>query len=490
MKNFQNIFTKAVSYFFILLFFYAAISKIMDFENFQVQIGQSPLLTSFANFIAYSVIIVEILVCFLLVFPKTNILGHYSSLSLMSAFTVYIYIILNYSEYVPCSCGGVLEKMSWTQHLVFNIFSVLLSIAAILTIRKKKRSILPIASSIILPVALVVVLFFSSESIFKNKNNFTRRYFPNALTELNRTSLDHQFYYFAGNSSNGIFLGDITSPLKIKIITSDLRNLKDVHVNLDSYDYSFKRLRLNVKDQYYYFSDGTVPIIYKGRLNQLNAKTVSYKQVYFNQFIPIDSIRFAFRTISAKTKSFTLGIQKYKVGEKAIMHPEILTKQTDGIFDSDGNIINSQQNGYLIYTYIYRNQFIVMDNNLNVLNTQNTIDTTAVAKIQMRTLSDGRTKMSAPPFKVNKLQTSVNKFLLNQSDLIGKNESEKRWKSSWAIDIYNLEKNQYAGSFYIPHNKGEKLTGLLATRDRIYVLTGSELISYRYRDNLSSIINK
>ncbi len=285
-------------------------------------------------------------------------------------------------------------------------------------------------------------------------------------------------------------MGDITSPLRTKVFTSDLKNRRDFKINLDSYDHVFKNLKVTVKDAHYYVSDGTVPVIYKGKVGQPNAKTVSYNQVYFNQFMPIDSSRFAFRTISAKTKSFSLGTLTFNSGAKAVMHPEILTKQIDGIFDSDGTMVSSQQAYTIVYTYFYRNQFIVMDHDLKVKSIQNTIDTTKVAQVQTKTLSDGRTKMNAPPFKVNKLQTAVNHLLFNQSDLIGKNESSKRWKSSWSIDVYDIEKKQYAGSFYIPHQKGDKLTGLLATQEKLYVLTGDILICYRYRDQFSKTINR
>jgi hypothetical protein len=47
-------------------------------------------------------------------------------------FTAYIITILNFSEYIPCSCGGILQNMTWKTHLVFNIGLVLLSIAGIL----------------------------------------------------------------------------------------------------------------------------------------------------------------------------------------------------------------------------------------------------------------------------------------------------------------------------------------------------------------------
>ncbi len=55
----------------------------------------------------------------------------YSALALMSLFTAYIIAILNFSDTIPCSCGGVLEKMSWNEHLVFNIIFMLMAIIAI-----------------------------------------------------------------------------------------------------------------------------------------------------------------------------------------------------------------------------------------------------------------------------------------------------------------------------------------------------------------------
>ena len=115
-------------YFFILLFVYAAISKLVDFENFQVQVAQSPLLSAFATPIAYGVVVGELIIALLLCFQTTKALGLYLFLGFMTAFTVYIYLILHYSPFVPCSCGGILEKMGWWEHLWFNSFICIISI--------------------------------------------------------------------------------------------------------------------------------------------------------------------------------------------------------------------------------------------------------------------------------------------------------------------------------------------------------------------------
>jgi len=127
---------------------------------------------------------------------------------------------------------------------------------------------------------------------------------------------------------------------------------------------------------------------------------------------------------------------------------------------------------------------LVMNQNINEHLSQNTIDTTSIAKIQTTTLSDGRNKMSAPSYRVNKLQTIYKKYLFNNSDLMGKNESRKKWKSASIIDIYNIENRSYVGSVYIADRNDKKISGLMVTEDHLYAIIGTEIISYSFRESL------
>ena len=133
MRNILSISKQVVIYFFIILFVYAAVSKLTDFENFQVQVAQSPLLSAFATPIAYGVVLGELAIALMLCFSKSRTLGLYLFLGFMTAFTVYIFLILNYSPFVPCSCGGVLEKMGWWEHLWFNGIVCLVTVFIIIT---------------------------------------------------------------------------------------------------------------------------------------------------------------------------------------------------------------------------------------------------------------------------------------------------------------------------------------------------------------------
>ncbi|OQP64198.1 hypothetical protein A3860_22175 [Niastella vici] len=116
----------------ILLFIYAALSKVSDYDRFTVQLSKSPYVTAYANLIAWAIPAIEILISFLLVIKKTRLIALYASFFLMSLFTVYLITMLNFSYYIPCSCGGVLENLSWHQHVVFNVFFVAISAAGVL----------------------------------------------------------------------------------------------------------------------------------------------------------------------------------------------------------------------------------------------------------------------------------------------------------------------------------------------------------------------
>lgn len=131
MKKVKTRVVEFISYFFILLFCYASISKIMDFENFQIQISESPLLSAYAGFIPFAIIILELIFAGLLCYQKTRNIGLIGSFVLMLIFTGYIFYIIQTSENLPCSCGGILEKMSWNQHLIFNIGCALIAAIAL-----------------------------------------------------------------------------------------------------------------------------------------------------------------------------------------------------------------------------------------------------------------------------------------------------------------------------------------------------------------------
>lgn len=138
----RELLTEVIIVLCILLFTYAAVSKLADVQKFTVQLGKSPMLHPIAGLVAWGVPVTELAIAALMIIPRTRLAGLYGFYFVMIAFSVYIVVIKNFSESIPCSCGGVLEKLGWTEHLVFNIaFVGMAAFAAVsLNRRQKERS--------------------------------------------------------------------------------------------------------------------------------------------------------------------------------------------------------------------------------------------------------------------------------------------------------------------------------------------------------------
>jgi hypothetical protein len=122
----RKITVEIITLLFIILWVYAGLSKLIDYSSFRFQLGRSPYIELFASIIAIGLPMIEILIAFALLFSSTRLIGLYASFFLMALFTGYIYMMLHYSYFISCSCGGILSKMDWDTHLTFNLACILL----------------------------------------------------------------------------------------------------------------------------------------------------------------------------------------------------------------------------------------------------------------------------------------------------------------------------------------------------------------------------
>lgn len=118
---------EVISVLYIILFLYTGLSKLMEYSVFKEQIATSPLLAPVAKIIAISLPWIEFLIAILLVVPKWRLKGLYASFILMTLFSLYIIGILSFNKELPCSCGGVIAQLSWTQHILFNSALIILA---------------------------------------------------------------------------------------------------------------------------------------------------------------------------------------------------------------------------------------------------------------------------------------------------------------------------------------------------------------------------
>lgn len=125
---------------FVILFLYTGISKLMEFGVFQEQLYDSPIVASAAPVVAWGLPITEFIVSLLLFIPKYRLRGLYAAFILMILFTAYVGILLSISTELPCSCGGIMEALSWQAHLIVNIALIGLAVTGIILAKKIKRT--------------------------------------------------------------------------------------------------------------------------------------------------------------------------------------------------------------------------------------------------------------------------------------------------------------------------------------------------------------
>jgi uncharacterized membrane protein YhaH (DUF805 family) len=479
----QSLIIEIVSLLYIILFVYAAVSKLLDFENFQVQLGQSPLLSAFAGSVSYTVPIVELLIVALLLIRRLRYWGLFAAFCLMIMFTVYIIIILNYSPFIPCSCGGILEKLNWHEHLIFNIVFTLLALIAVLLERSSKENKyvqLPLVfGGTLCSVILMTLLFFLSEDIIHHRNNFIRRFPQHPITLSNELDLKFNSYYIAGVSKTKVYLGNRTSPLLMTVLDSSLQKQKFYKIELPKSSLNFHSFQIHVKDPYFYITDGTSPYILRGNVSDWKAKIWNIGASYFNAFALIDNATFAIRALSSVSNENVLGTVKIAKKPRVKLASNILVKQIDGVFDTDGMLLYNAQINKLVYTYYYRNEFMIIDTSLITHYVSHTIDTTSKAKIKVTFIkSKQQTKLSSPRLIINKKTTSYGHYLFINSGLMGKYEPREMWEVASIIDVYDLRAKSYAFSFYIDDKRDDKLKELLLNGNDLICLTGHYISKY------------
>lgn len=492
----KNVILDIICVLYVLLFVYAAVSKLLDFENFRVQLGQSPLLSAFAGVIVWIVPVLELLIALLLVFKSWRLIGLFAAFTLMVMFTAYIYIILNYSSFIPCSCGGILEKLGWTEHLFFNLVFIMLAAAGILIlapgvsqtsiISKPAALASAFSLSVFISIGIVTLLFMVSEDIMHHQNNFVRR-FPGNVTKMHEIDLKFNSYYFAGATKGKIYLGNHTAPLLVSELDTTLQKTNEFKIRPDRIDFQFQSVQVRILPPDFYLIDGSVPVIYKGQIKDWKAYVKWNGTTIFSHYELMDSLTLAFRSNNNTNGESILGSLHFGNEPKVHLNPNLLQKQIDGIFDVDGALHYDKSLGKLVYTYLYRNEFIIANASLNLSYRGKTIDTISKAQIKVVDVTSRKErKLAAPPLLVNKTSAVCENLLFVNSALPGKYEPLEMWKEASIIDIYNLSTHSYQGSFYIYHIKKEKLKNFFVLGDNFYGFIGKHLVHYKLSKGLTN----
>jgi uncharacterized membrane protein YphA (DoxX/SURF4 family) len=473
------------SYLFILLYLYAAVSKLLDFETFTIQLAQSPLLSAYASIISWLVPGIEIAIAILLMFPRFRTIALYAAFILMVMFTAYIYIILNFSDFIPCSCGGVLEKLSWTQHLFFNIFFIILAGVAVFFAGRysSKKTLLLLVTLSIIGIGIVALLFVFSEKKMHRNNAFVRRYPHHPIVPKDTLDLSYNSYYFAGRGNNAIYFGNFTAPLHVLSLSATTVDTISLRIDLPKNEIKYKYPRLRILDSLFYLFDGTVPIIHIGNLKKWKVIKTYHPLAYFTFAEPISANSMVIRSVSSLNGNNVLGIIELDSIPKVTMHPDVLTGNLDGYFDRDGQLIYNERLHKIIYVYYYKNKYVSALPDFSNVQLLKTIDTISLPQIDVKELEAAKEiHIGGMSTLVNRLSSSYGNYLFINSDRLGRFESEQILKEASIIDVYNIREKTYQFSFYLYHHNTEKLRSFNVYGNMLYALIGNKLYTFKIKE--------
>jgi hypothetical protein len=314
----------------------------------------------------------------------------------------------------------------------------------------------------ILSASAVFIFAFITADRSKFNNNFVRVFPPHAADLASFLKTEPDRFFLSGLSKEYVFLRDKYGILRLNLKLNDsvrtdleLQNGSDVLV-----------------DSPYFFirNESTISFEY-GCLDNWKVERTFPNLPGFTAIRPISLSTAVLRSNDfAKRENFLMkshGTKKF-----------VLQKQVDGILCTDGLLDYSPALSTIVYTYRYRNQFICLDTNLNVLRFGKTIDTTSVAKIGVADTGD-KVTLSKPPLMVNRSTSIDGKFLFVHSNLMARNEFPDQFQRRSVIDVYDLTDASYLFSFYIENYHGLRMQKFVV-RNSILVAIFKDAVSLYY----------
>ncbi|GAA3619574.1 hypothetical protein GCM10022397_01710 [Flavivirga jejuensis] len=319
--------------------------------------------------------------------------------------------------------------------------------------------------------------------------SFKRGFLYNAPEKIHELNLGYNRFYIAGAAEGKVYLSNSKAPLYLLAVDTALQNKQEIRLTTDRDSFLLRSPQVQVTPPYFFLMDGTVPYIFRGSTKDWKGHSMLKTPLYFNYAQAMDSVTLAVRAFSNKTEEFTLGSITLSDSASITLSHKLLQKQVDGIFDVDGTLQYNQQQRQLIYTYRYRNQYIVANDNLQLQLLGKTIDTISQAQIQVGTISSkNQKKMAIPPLSVNKFCATYANYLFVNSKILGRTESLFLWEKSSIIDVYHIAENRYMFSFYVADIGEKKLRSFKVLNNKFIGLIGNHIVIYQLDKRLKEAL--
>jgi hypothetical protein len=314
-----------------------------------------------------------------------------------------------------------------------------------------QKLIIILVSCFLLASVLVVTLYAVSNKIVHEPGSFLRIYQKDAAIKSNEIDLGLNSWYIAGIADNHIYLGNLTQPLDLLITNLSLTDSQHVRITLRDLGSKsvYQKSRIRIASPYFYYADGITPALFRGRIGEWQADRLKFDSAYFDYTEIIGPASVAIRAHNLDLENVLGKVQE--IDPKVSLAPDLLQKQLEGVFSTDGMLRYNTNLKRLIYTYYYRNEYVVYDTNLTLDYRGHTIDTFSLAQIKTAFVHSTKTHTLVSKKITNKESCTSGNYLFISSNLLAKNDFNRTFDLMALIDVYDLRNNTYRFSFSLPH---------------------------------------
>lgn len=344
----------------------------------------------------------------------------------------------------------------------------------------KPRIVIILIGCFLSVTVLVITLYALSDKIVHQPGNFLRIYEKGAAIKSNEMDLGVNSWYIAGITDDRIYLGNYLYPPSLLVTNMSLTDSQYINIRFRDMENTkiSKSARIRLYSPYFYLADGMTPVLFRGRIGEWLADRFMYDSAYFDYTEIIGPSSAAIRTHNLDLE-ITLG-KVQDVTPHVSLAPDLLQKQIDGVFCTDGMLRYNETLHRLIYTYFYRNEYIVYDTNLNLDYRGHTIDTISRAQIKTAYVPSTNEHILTSKKYTNLESCTSGNYLFINSGLLAKNDFKRSFDLMAIIDVYDLRDHTYRFSFPLNHYDAEtKLREFRVYQNKFLIgIYGSHLVKF------------
>lgn len=354
-----------------------------------------------------------------------------------------------------------------------------------------KKSILAILGTVLFSLIVMSILYAISGGPVHYNQEFTRHFSQGSIRLVNTLTLEGDSYYIAGTADERIYLGKRKDPRRLLSVSARLDDLQHIRLTIEEVEnVSFEAPYVQIDSPFFYIKDGQMPGFFKGELHRWHAEKLIDHTPYFTRALPVGRSGIAVQSVVGTYGSNEM---RNMLGRIAVdtphvkMNPDALEGQADHYYSTMGVLRYDRDLDRLVYLYHYRNQYLVLDTALNVLDMGHTIDPVSEAQVKPVMVTDTTMTLASPPAVVNRNAQVYGEWLFVHSNLMARNETRRLFDRASVIDVYDISGKEYLFSFYVPDYENMKMESFRILKDGMIALHGPYVVNYDLGAHFSDI---